>query len=341
MTLRMAFSMPFYVVIGALGWKARTARGEPPFSRSLLVKTVLVGLLGFYVSSYLDFAGLQYLSAQFERLILMTYPVFVALLGAAFFGARLTRRSVAALAISYSGIVFIFATGATAKGDNAFLGAALIVGASFTYALYNLWARPLVTRIGAGIFTSITALAACAGVLLHFMAEKSLLDLTAVPKRAVLLAAVMAVTSTVLPSFMLTAALNRVGAQAVSMLGTISPVSTIILAMIILGEPFTAADATGTALVIAGIAIFTYHDATELGMTFEEFNAFCRSLPATTYVVQWGRPLMCGRLVARCSLSAGLNRLGRATRSKSPASPSKSSSRSPAYDRLPISRREV
>ena len=261
MTLRMAFSMPFYVVIGALGWKARTARGEPPFSRSLLVKAVLVGLLGFYVSSYLDFAGLQYLSAQFERLILMTYPVFVALLGAAFFGARLTKGSVAALAISYSGIVFIFATGATAKGDNAFLGAALIFGASFTYALYNLWARPLVTRIGAGIFTSITALAACVGVLLHFMAERSLLDLAMVPKRAVLLAAVMAVTSTVLPSFMLTAALNRVGAQAVSMLGTISPVSTIILAMIILGEPFTAADATGTALVIAGIAIFTYQDA--------------------------------------------------------------------------------
>ena len=40
------------------------------------------------------------------------------------------------------------------------------------------------------------------------------------------------------------------------MIGTISPVSTIILAMIILSEPFTAADATGTALVIAGIAIF-------------------------------------------------------------------------------------
>jgi len=117
MTLRMAFSMPFYVVIGALGWKAHTARGEPPFSRSLLVKTVLVGLLGFYVSSYLDFAGLQYLSAQFERLILMTYPVFVALLDAAFFGARLTKGSVAALAISYSGIVFIFATGASAKGE--------------------------------------------------------------------------------------------------------------------------------------------------------------------------------------------------------------------------------
>jgi drug/metabolite transporter (DMT)-like permease len=261
MTLRMAFSLPFYVVIGAYGWKARAARGEPAFSKRLLAKAALVGLLGFYVSSYLDFAGLQYLSAQFERLILMTYPAFVALLGAAFFGARLTAGRLAALAISYSGILFIFATGATAKGDNAMLGAALVFGASFTYALYNLLARPLVAQIGASIFTSITTLAACGGVLLHFITQRSLLDLTAVPARAVALAAAMAITSTVLPSFMLTAALNRVGAQAVSMIGTISPVSTIILAMVILGEPFTAADAIGTTLVIAGIAIFTYQDA--------------------------------------------------------------------------------
>ncbi len=92
MALRMAFSLPFYIVAGAYGWKARAARGEPTFSRGLLVKAVLVGLLGFYVSSYLDFAGLQYLSAQFERLILMTYPIFVVLLGAAFFGARLHKK---------------------------------------------------------------------------------------------------------------------------------------------------------------------------------------------------------------------------------------------------------
>jgi drug/metabolite transporter (DMT)-like permease len=259
--LRMAFSVPFYAIIGAHSWKSRVARGEPTFSKRLLANAALVGLLGFYVSSYLDFAGLQYLSAQFERLILMTYPAFVALLGAAFFGARVTAGSFAALAISYSGIVFIFATGATAKGDNAMLGAALVFGASFTYALYNLLARPLLAQIGTNIFTSITALAACAGVLLHFMTERSLLDLTALPARTVALTAVMAVASTVLPSFMLTAALNRVGAQAVSMIGTISPVSTIILAMAILGEPFTVADATGTALVIAGIATFTYYDA--------------------------------------------------------------------------------
>ena len=45
------------------------------------------------------------------------------------------------------------------------------------------------------------------------------------------------------------------------MIGTISPVATIVMAMAFLDEPFTAADAAGTALVIAGVGLFTYHDA--------------------------------------------------------------------------------
>ena len=261
LALRMAFSLPFYIVIGFLGWRAGAARGGPPPSRRLLVNAVLVGLLGYYASSYLDFAGLQYLSAQLERLILMTYPIFVTLLGALFFGGRLTLRGLAALVLSYSGIVFIFAAGATARGDNTMLGTALVFGASFTYAIYNLMAKPLVASLGARVFTSVAMLAACASVLFHFMAGRSLFQLTTVPPRVVGLAAIMAVTSTVLPSFMISAALARVGAQAVSMIGTISPVATIIMAMAILGEPFTAADAAGTALVIAGVGLFTYHDA--------------------------------------------------------------------------------
>ena len=261
LALRMAFSLPFYVVIGALAWKSRTTRGEALPSGRHFAAAVLIGVLGYYASSYLDFAGLQYLSAQLERLILMTYPVFVALLGALFFGVRLTVWGMAALAISYGGILFIFAEGATAKGDHVMLGAALVFGASFTYALYNLTAKPLVARLGTGVFISIAMIAACACVLIHFMAVRSLMQLSSVPPRAVAIAAIMAVTSTVLPSFMIAGALARVDAQAVSMIGTISPVATIVMAMTVLGEPFTAADALGTMLVIAGVGLFTYHDA--------------------------------------------------------------------------------
>lgn len=261
LALRMAFALPFYAVIGAIAWKVRARNAQPLPPARLIVMAVLVGLLGYYCSSYLDFAGLQYLSAQFERLILMTYPVFVTLLGALFFGGRITLWGVAALFVSYSGIILIFAAGATAKGDHAVLGAAFVFTASFTFALYQLLAKPVVTRMGTRIFTSIAMMAACAGVLVHFMAGNSLLQLADVPARIVWLAAAMAVVSTVLPSFMLSAALDRAGAQAVSMIGTISPVATIVMAMAILGEPFTATDAAGTVLVIAGVGLFTYHDA--------------------------------------------------------------------------------
>ena len=261
LALRMAFSLPFYVIIGITGWRAHVTQGRPLPSRRQVAKAVLVGFVGYYLSSYLDFAGLQYISAQLERLILMTYPVFVTLLGAAFFGGRLTFWGLAALFVSYSGIVFIFAAGATARGDSAVLGAALVFCASFTFALYQLTARPLVAGIGTRLFTSIAMLAACAGVMLHFLAANSLLQLASAPPRVLWLAAIMAIASTVLPSFMLSAALARVGPQAVSMIGTISPVATIVMAMAFLDEPFTAADAAGTALVIAGVGLFTYHDA--------------------------------------------------------------------------------
>jgi drug/metabolite transporter (DMT)-like permease len=261
LALRMAFSLPFYVIAGITGWRARATQGQPLPSRRQVAKAVLVGIVGYYLSSYLDFAGLQYISAQLERLILMTYPVFVTLLGAAFFGGRLTFWGLAALFVSYSGIVFIFAAGATAKGDSALLGAALVFCASFTYAIYQLTARPLVAVAGTRLFTSIAMLAACAGVMLHFLAGNSLLQLASAPPRVLWLAAIMAIASTVLPSFMLSAALARVGPEAVSMIGTISPVATIVMAMAFLDEPFTAADAAGTALVIAGVGLFTYHDA--------------------------------------------------------------------------------
>jgi drug/metabolite transporter (DMT)-like permease len=261
LALRMAFSLPFYLVIGVMGWRAQAARGQPLPSRRQVVKAALVGLSGYYISSYLDFAGLQYISAQLERLILMTYPVFVTLLGALFFGMRLTFWGLASLFVSYSGIVFIFAAGATARGEHALLGAALVFCASFTFALYQLTARPLVAEIGTRLFTSMAMLAACAGVMLHFLAGNSLLHLVSAPPRVLWLAAIMAIASTVLPTFMLSAALGRVGPQAVSMIGTISPVSTVVMAMALLGEPFTGADAVGTALVIAGVGLFTYQDA--------------------------------------------------------------------------------
>jgi drug/metabolite transporter (DMT)-like permease len=260
LALRMSFAMPVYVVIGALTWRDRIKDGVPLPAGRLVLLACLVGLLGYYLSSYLDFQGLVYLSAQFERLILYTYPVFVMILGALFFGGRLTRLGILALVVSYAGIATIFLDGGAGQGPHVALGVALVLGSAFTFALYQLLAKSLITQVGSRMFTCVAMTAASIGMLTHFFAWKGVSALFALPAHIVLIGAVLAIFATVLPSFMLNAALGRIGAEAVAMIGTLSPVATIAMAIMVLGEPFTLTDAFGTLLVIAGVGLFTWHD---------------------------------------------------------------------------------
>lgn len=260
LALRMAFALPVYLAVGALAWRdsVRSGRPLPTLRQSTLA--ALVGILGYYGASYLDFQGLVYLTAQFERLILFTYPVFVMILGALFFGGIITRWGVGALLISYAGIAVIFLHGATASGDHVALGVALVLGAAFAFALYQLLAKPLIGQLGSRIFTCIAMTGACAATLAHFFAENDLAGVFDLPARIVGIAALIALFSTVLPTFMLNAAVGRIGPQAVSVIGTLSPVATIAMAIVLVGEPFSLTDAIGTALVIAGVGLFTWQD---------------------------------------------------------------------------------
>lgn len=261
LALRMAFSLSVYLVVGLFAWRERAREGRHLPTSNQFAAAILVGILGYYGASYLDFSGLVYLTAQFERLILFTYPFFVMLLGALFFSGRITSWGVAALILAYAGISLIFFEGAIAVGDNTAFGATLVLGAAFCFALYQLLAKQLITRMGSRIFTCVAMSGACLATLLHFTMENGLVSLSELPMRIVGLAVMIAVISTVLPSFMLNAALERVGPQAVAVLGTLSPTATIIMAIILLGEPFTLADAAGTTLVMAGVGLFTWRDS--------------------------------------------------------------------------------
>ena len=256
LTLRMLFALPVYIFIGLWAWRGRLNDGRAlPTAQQFLV-IGLIGAIGYYLASYLDFLGLVYITAQFERIILYTYPFFVFLLGVLFFGATFKTWMIVALVISYSGIALIFFEGATAKGDYALLGAILVVGAAFSYALHQLLANPYISMIGSRIFTCIAMSGAAFTVLCHFALENSFFDLFDVPERIVYISFVIAIFSTVLPSFLLNAAIGYVGPQAVAMIATISPV----MAIVLLGEPFGYMDAIGTLIVILGVGLFTYYD---------------------------------------------------------------------------------
>jgi drug/metabolite transporter (DMT)-like permease len=261
LALRMGFAFPVYAAIAVWVWRRQVMFGRPrPTGKQMLIVGGL-GLLGYYVASFTDFSGLQYITAQFERLILFTYPMFVMLFGAMFFGARLTVWGVTALAVSYSGIVFVYFEGDISAGDHVLTGALFVLCAAFSFAMYQLMAKKWVVHLGGRMFTCVAMLAASTGPLVHFlivhMGDGPITVITSLPPRVYWMAGAIAVFSTIIPSFLLNLALERLGPQTLAMLGTLSPIYTVFMAVTLLGEPFGLSDAVGTVLVIGGIALYT------------------------------------------------------------------------------------
>ena len=256
LALRMALSFPVYAVIGVLAIRDRLMHGRPLPGRALVLRVAAVGLLGYWLASYTDFLGLVYISAQFERLILFTYPAFVVLFGAMFFGQAMRARVVVGVLISYCGLLLIFATKLNVLGSDVVKGAGLVLVAAISFALYQLLAKGLIGKIGPRLFTCIAMSAAAAAALLQFALTQPLGSLFVGPE-LLGYGLLLAIGATVLPSFLLNAALHRISAQANATIGTLSPVITILLALAVLGETISWIDAAGTALVLAGVGWFT------------------------------------------------------------------------------------
>ncbi len=264
LTLRMMFAVPVYILIWLLTYRKIKQRGQALPSKSLFIKAALLGCIGYYISSILDFHGLKFITAQLERLLLFTYPAFVVILGAIFFGHKVTPRAIGCIALAYSGILVVFAGGEIATGSNVALGSTLLMICAVFFALFQLMAKPVITQMGSTHFTCAAMTMAGIVVFLHFLTVNieagtlgTALDL---PARLWGLGAAIAVFSTLLPSFLVNIALGRIGTQAVATIGMISPITTIIIAVILLGESFGPVDALGTALTIIGIGLYTWFD---------------------------------------------------------------------------------
>ena len=258
LALRMGFSLPFYLGVGFLAIRPRRHKLAAIPSLRLTVRAMLVGALGMWVASYTDFLGLQYISAQFERLILLTYPMFVLLFGAMFFGEQVRPRAVIALGVSYLGLGLIFLSeNVSAQGSNVALGASFVLFGAIAFALYQLLAKRAIDAIGPRLFTCIgmtgASIGAFAGFFVHHTASALL-----VTGPLLFYAVLVAVASTVLPTFLMSAALHRISAQANATIGILSPVSTILLAALILGERLTMAGIAGMTLVFLGVGWFTF-----------------------------------------------------------------------------------
>lgn len=267
LALRMIFSLPFFLISAFM---ASRKTGNVRFTKKQWLYVAIIGCLGYYLSSLLDFIGLQYVSAGIERLILFIYPTIVLLISAVVFGVRITKYQWLALTITYAGLLLAFIGEVNLETDynsDFYLGAALIFGCAVTYAAYLVGSGRMIPVVGASKFNSYAMSFACLAVLLHYSLtsnESLLLFETDV----YLYAMAMALFATVIPSYLVSEGIRRIGSENASIVGSIGPVSTIIQAYFFLYEPIFALQIVGTVLVLLGVLFIgkqraskTSHDA--------------------------------------------------------------------------------
>jgi len=253
LALRMVFSLPFFVA--AALWLQRDSASVPLTRRD--VWTVgFMGFLGYYLASFLDFLGLQYISAGVGRLMLFLYPTITVLLSALFLGKRVSAREIVALLVSYAGLALVLSRAFGGENPKLLLGAMLVFGSALCYAVYLVTSSQLVRRIGSMRFTAYATSVASVLCIAQFLLLRPWSAL-ALPPQVYGLAAAMGVLCTVLPVFMTSEALRRIGANQVAIIGAAGPVTTIFLGWIGLEEHMTLAQIAGAVLVLSGVMLVT------------------------------------------------------------------------------------
>jgi len=247
---RMLFALPFFIFF-ALVEERKAKKSIPPRQFALIFG---LGLLGYYLSSLFDFLGLQYISAGLERLILFVYPTFVVILSALFFGQKIRKEVLFALLLSYVGIGFAMLHDLEFSEENLLLGAGLVLASTLTYSLFLVGSDQLIPQVGAKRFTAYAMMVSCVAVLLNFAVLRDVSTLHQ-PLAVYGYGLAMALFSTVLPAFLLAAAIQRIGASETAMIGSLGPVATIGLAAIFLAEPMSWVQMVGAVFVMAGVAV--------------------------------------------------------------------------------------
>ena len=248
--LRMLFALPFFV---ALAWWA--GRGQPKLSARDWRVITLLGCSGYYLASFVDFWGLQYISASLERRILYLGPTLVLLLGRVLFKRRVARAQLVALAVSYLGVLLVFGHELQLDGRNTAVGAALVFGSTLSYAIYLVFSGEEVKRLGAARLTGLASSVACVLCILQFVVLRPLDSALAVAPQVLWLSLLNATLCTFAPVLMVMMAIERIGAALASQAGMIGPVSTIAMGVWILGEALNGWIIAGTLLVLGGITM--------------------------------------------------------------------------------------
>ena len=256
---RMLFALPFFIAMGLWAERQAIAR-ENPLTRRDVIDIIGLGFVGYYLSSYLDFLGLQYITASLERLILYLNPTLVVLLGWAIYKKPIHPIRMLAMAISYSGVMLVFSHELSFAGADVALGGSLVFGSAVSYAVYLLYSGQLVQRIGSLRLVGWATSVACVCCIAQFVMLRPL-SAAVVPADVLWLGVLNAVACTVAPVLMVMMAIERIGAALTAQTGMIGPMSTIALGVLLLDEPLNIWIGVGTLLVVSGVFIVSKYGA--------------------------------------------------------------------------------
>ncbi len=255
LTLRMLVAFPIYALVFFYVIRMRPQR-MATLNRGNLLGILFTAFLGYYLASLLDLMGLELITAQLERLILFTYPTMVAVLGWLFFREKLTMHILMALGLTYAGVVVLYFQEAALSEGDTLRGVLLVAGSALSFSLYVLIAKRYILMLGSLLFTSLAMMFSTLYVIVHFVLVHPL-DNLFVTVEVMWLVLALSIISTVIPSFMISEAISRIGGARTSIIGVTGPVFTIALAVLVLGEVFTWTHFWGMLLVMGGVILLT------------------------------------------------------------------------------------
>jgi drug/metabolite transporter (DMT)-like permease len=250
LALRMLVALPFFVLMGI--WAARRAQ---PLLHADRWRILLLGVFGYYLASFLDFAGLAYITATLERLILYLTPTLVLLIGVVFARRRPSRLQLVALAISYAGVLLAFGHDLQVGGAGILTGSALVFASALSYAIYLYGSGEVVGRIGAVRLTAYASIVASVLCIAQFLLLRPAASLFELPVQVHWLSLLNGTVCTVFPVLAVMLGVSRIGSSLAAQIGMVGPVSTILLSLLILHEPMGAWQVAGTALVMTGVLL--------------------------------------------------------------------------------------
>jgi drug/metabolite transporter (DMT)-like permease len=253
--LRMLFALPFFLAI--VWWTGRRARaaGTPPLTGKDIWGVLGLGLTGYYLASFLDFAGLSYISASLERLILYLNPTLVLLLGLVLYGKRISGPQALGTAISYSGVLLVFGHEVTLAGSDVALGALLVFGSAVSYSIYLSYSGELVQRLGSLRLVGLATSVACILCIGQYVLLRPLGAVMSVAPEVIWLSVLNATACTVVPVLMVMMAIERIGSGLAAQVGMVGPMSTIAMGVLLLDEPMNGWIVAGTVLVLVGVYV--------------------------------------------------------------------------------------